>query len=46
MTYCDSSAARKQLTKSDVIKQLFDEVEHDIMNYQDLVSVLSAEAEG
>ena len=34
VTYCDSSAARKQLTKSDVIKQLFDEVEHDIMNYQ------------
>ena len=28
------------------IKQLLDEVEHDIMNYQNLVSVLSAEAEG
>ena len=27
-------------------KQLLDEVEHDIMNYQNLVSVLSAEAEG
>ena len=26
------------------IKQLLDEVEHDIMNYQNLVSVLSAEA--
>ena len=29
-----------------VNKQLLDEVEHDIMNYQNLVSVLSAEAEG
>ena len=29
-----------------IIKQLLDEVEHDIMNYQNLVSVLSAEAEG
>ena len=28
------------------IKQLLDEVEHDIMNYQNLVSVLSAEAFG
>ena len=28
------------------IKQLLDEVEHDIMNYQNLVPVLSAEAEG
>ena len=28
------------------IKQLLDGVEHDIMNYQNLVSVLSAEAEG
>ena len=27
-------------------KQLLDEVEHDIMNYQNLMSVLSAEAEG
>ena len=27
-------------------KQLLDVVEHDIMNYQNLVSVLSAEAEG
>ena len=27
-------------------KQSLDEVEHDIMNYQNLVSVLSAEAEG
>ena len=26
-------------------KQLLDEVEHDIMNYQNLVSVLSAKAE-
>jgi len=26
------------------IKQLLDEVEHDIMNYQNLVSVLSASA--
>ena len=29
-----------------VNKQLLDVVEHDIMNYQNLVSVLSAEAEG
>ena len=28
------------------IKQLLDEVEHDIMNYQNLVSVLSASAFG
>ena len=28
------------------IKQLLDEVEHDIMNYQNLVSVLSASALG
>ena len=27
-------------------KQLLSEVEHDIMNYQNLVSVLSAEAKG
>ena len=27
-------------------KQLLGEVEHDVMNYQNLVSVLSAEAEG
>ena len=32
--------------KSNYNKQLLDEVEHDIMNYQNLVSVLSAEAEG
>ena len=30
----------------EILEQLFDEVEHDIMNYQNLVSVLSASAFG
>ena len=32
--------------KINIIKQLLDEVEYDIMNYQNLVSVLSASAFG
>ena len=41
-----SSCEKKNGFIGCVIKQLFDEVERDIMNYQNLVSVLSAEAEG
>ena len=33
------------LFKKCITKQLLDEVEHDIMNYQNLVSILSAEAD-
>ena len=36
---------KKEKFASNDNKQLLDEVEYDIMNYQNLVSVLSAEAE-
>ena len=39
-------SGRSSLTQVKNNKQLLDEVEHDMMNYQNLVSVLSAEAEG
>ena len=41
-----ASVSEDELCEKCRIKQLLDEVEHDIMNYQNLVSVLSAEAFG
>ena len=40
------SGSDDELCENCIIKQLLDEVEHDIMNYQTLVSVLSASAFG
>ena len=42
----DDSNFWKLTTTTTNIKQLLDEVEHDIMNYQNLLSVLSASAFG
>ena len=36
-----ASISEDELCEKCIIKQLLDEVEHDIMNYQNLVSVLS-----
>ena len=41
-----ASVAEDELCEKCIIKQLLNSVSHDIMNYQNLVSVLSAEAEG
>ena len=41
-----ASVSKDELCEQCIIKQLLNSVSHDIMNYQNLVSVLSAEAEG
>ena len=41
-----ASVSEDELCEKCIIKQLLDEVEHEIMNYQHLVSVLSASAFG
>jgi len=41
-----ASVSEDELCEKCIIKQLLDEVEYDIMNYQNLVSVLSASAFG
>ena len=39
-----ASVSEDELCEKCIIKQLLNSVSHDIMNYQNLVSVLSAEA--
>ena len=41
-----ASVPEDELWEICIFKQLLNSVSHDIMNYQNLVSVLSAEAEG